>query len=115
MKFHKRNLIKTAAMITPLVWKVCPRIDEDILCLDSYEEIKCYITGILDENLSMDSPSAAKSDRELFGQIKDLVLQNLEHNYSLQEICGMFHVSQPYVRKTFIRYTAAHDCPEHSH
>ena len=24
MKFHKRNLIKTAAMITPLVWKVCP-------------------------------------------------------------------------------------------
>ena len=81
------------------------RIDEDILCLDSYEEIKCYITGILDENLSMDRPSAAKSDRELFGQIKDLVLQNLEHNYSLQEICGMFHVSQPYVRKTFIRYT----------
>ena len=81
------------------------RIDEDMIRLDSYEEMRDSFAHILEENISLDSCSAPQNDKVLFEQITELVLHNLNRNYSLQEISNIFQVSQPYIRKVFLRYT----------
>lgn len=81
------------------------QIDETMVCFDSYEEMEEYFVTILKENTDMGASGFARKDRELFDRIKELVLKNLEHNYSLQEVCAIFQVSQPYVRKIFMTHT----------
>lgn len=73
--------------------------------MDSYAEVQEFLIQLLDKSFQLDKAAMEKGDEVLFTRIRDLVLKNLENNYSLQEICNLFHVSQPYVRKVFIRYT----------
>lgn len=80
-------------------------IDEEVLGMDSYAEVQEFLIQLLDKSFQLDKAAMEKGDEALFTRIRDLVLKNLENNYSLQEICNLFHVSQPYVRKVFIRYT----------
>lgn len=81
------------------------QIDENILSMDSYEDIKQYFLDTMRANIDTGNSASLKREMELFVSIRELVTQNLEQIYSLQEICNIFKVSQPYVRKIFIRYT----------
>ncbi len=85
-------------------FSVNDRIDEMISLLDSYEDICQGALGVLKTCVCQEASSDDK-ELELFSRIKALVLQNLSRNYTLQEICGIFQVSQPYVRKIFLKYT----------
>ncbi len=85
-------------------FSVNDQIDEMISGLDSYGDILEGLTGILKAHSCHDASSDDR-ERELFSRIRDLVLQNLSRNYTLQEICGIFQVSQPYVRKIFLKFT----------
>lgn len=81
------------------------QMDESIIGLDSYEEIEECLVRTLKAHIGAGTSALFKKDWELFTQIKALALQDLSRNYSLQEICDIFNVSPPYVRKIFIRYT----------
>ena len=85
-------------------FSVNDRIDEMISLLNSYEDICQGALGVLKACVCQEASSDDK-ELELFSRIKALVLQNLSRNYTLQEICGIFQVSQPYVRKIFLKYT----------
>ncbi len=80
------------------------QIDESISGLDSYEEILACLTRILQAHSDVGEAPGSR-EPELFDRIKALALKDLSRNYSLQEICGIFQVSQPYVRKIFLKYT----------
>ena len=81
------------------------QIGENILCFDSYEEIREYVCEILRVNINMEVIDPSCREIKLFSQIRDMVFQNLSRNFSLQEICAVFGVSQPYVRKIFTQFT----------
>lgn len=85
-------------------FSVNDQIDEMISGLDSYGEILEGVAGILKAHSCHDTSSEDR-ERELFSRVKALVLQDLSRNYTLQEICGIFQVSQPYVRKIFLKFT----------
>lgn len=98
------ELCARAEALTADLFSLRDQMDELILGLDSYGEILEGLIRILKTCVCHEG-SANDKERELFGRIKALVLQNLSHNYTLQEICGIFQVSQPYVRKIFLKYT----------
>ena len=81
------------------------QIDEILISFDSYDEMKEYFIDTLKRHLDTGDTASSGRDFELFDQIKALVLKDLAHNYSLQEICTIFRVSQPYVRKIFNTHT----------
>ncbi len=80
------------------------QIDEKLPALDSYEEILECLIHILRPHIN-GGDSSDDRERELFERIKSMALKQLSRNYSLQEVCGIFQVSQPYVRKIFLKYT----------
>lgn len=80
------------------------QMDESIMELDSYEEIEECLIRTLKAHIGAGTSPLFKKDWELFNGIKALALQDLSRNYSLQEICSIFNVSPPYVRKIFTRY-----------
>ena len=98
------ELCARAEVLTADPFSMREQMDELIFGLDSYREILEALLRILKAGVCQE---AAVDDREqvLFHRIKALVLQELSHNYTLQEICGIFQVSQPYVRKIFLKYT----------
>lgn len=93
------GILKNDAMV------LMDQIGEAIVCLDSYEEVWQYFMKVIKNNVDRSMVDPSNREAELFSRIRGLVFQNLSHNFSLQEVCTMFEVSQPYVRKIFIQFT----------
>lgn len=90
---------KTGVLKTNRI-SLCDQLDESMVSLDDYGELEACVLETVRANIDAGDAGSEK-EGELFEQIRTLVLQNLSHSYSLQEICGIFKVSQPYVRKIF--------------
>lgn len=78
-------------------------VEDSIKYSDSYEEIKESVCGLFGEFMKKNG-NQLKSSEALYVEIRNFVLQNMEKNYSLNEISDIFGVSQPYIRKIFHTY-----------
>ena len=78
-------------------------LDDCIRYADSYSRLRETICGYLEKILRRQNAiqQESKNARLLYEDICRFVLNNLNQNYSLNEICYMFKVSQPFVRKAF--------------
>jgi two-component system response regulator YesN len=76
--------------------------DECIRYADSYQDIGEGITSYIDEILhqGVSSQELYRADI-MYKNITSYVIIHLDHNLTLQQISGLFNVSQPYVRKIF--------------
>lgn len=73
---------------------------------DSYEELRDSVLELFREQLADSQRSRAeKKEMDIFSSILSLIDRNMEKNYSLSEICQVYGVSQPYIRKIFRKYT----------
>lgn len=86
------------------------RLDELLVCKDSYDEVReavleCWMNSLQSCTGQMGGAAAGSRDYHVFEQIKVFIEQNRSQNYSLQEISGIFKASQPYIRKVFRQYT----------
>lgn len=98
------ELFARGEALTADPFSVNDQIDELMSVMNGYGDIREGVIRILKSHVIQEVSSDDK-ERELFLRIKALVLQSLGHNYTLQEICGIFQVSQPYVRKIFLKFT----------
>lgn len=98
------ELLARGEALTADPFSVNEQIDEMMSGQDGYGDILEGAVRILKAVICQEEASEDK-EQELFLRIKSLVLQNLSRNYTLQEICGIFQVSQPYVRKIFLKFT----------
>lgn len=78
-------------------------LDDCIRYADSCSRLRETICGYLEKVLRHQYvvQQESKNASQLYEDICRFVLNNLNQNYSLNEICYMFKVSQPFVRKAF--------------
>ena len=93
------GILKNDAMV------LTDQIRENLVCFDSYAEARKYFTAVLKTSIEIGECGPSNREAELFSRIRNLVFQSLNRNYSLQEVCAIFEVSQPYVRKIFTQFT----------
>ncbi len=110
--FHMRSRIHAVSSLMEragiLTWdKVTlnDQLDEMLVCMDSYDEIREAVLKCWMSSLSTRENSSSRRDYRTFEQIRVFIEQNLSQNYSLQEISSIFKASQPYIRKVFRQYT----------
>lgn len=99
---QRNHLLNTAGIVCN------EETDEIIWSGDSYQEIGEGLWKALEDFFeeSLSENDVPRTEwKVLFEKILNFIEQNPECNYSLQEICDKFHVSQPYVRKIFRHYT----------
>lgn len=81
-------------------------VEDSIEHSDNYEEIKDSVCGLFNEFMKKNE-NQIRSTEALYTEICNFVLQNMEKNYSLNEISDIFGISQPYIRKIFHTYVGA--------
>jgi YesN/AraC family two-component response regulator len=78
-------------------------LDDCIRYADSYEKMRDMVSGYLEKVLKNRnfSQQEGKNANQICAEIRQYVLQNESRNFSLNEICYLFKVSQPFIRKAF--------------
>lgn len=78
-------------------------LDDCIRFADSYEKIRDMVCGYLEKALKNRdySQQEGKNADQICAEIQRYVLQNESKSFSLNEICYLFKVSQPFIRKAF--------------
>lgn len=78
-------------------------LDDCIRYVDSYEKMRDVVCAYLEKVLKNRdfSQQEGKNANQICAEIRQYVLQNESRNFSLNEICYLFKVSQPFIRKAF--------------
>lgn len=78
-------------------------LDDCIRFADSYDKMRDMVCGYLEKVLKNrnDTWQEGKNADQICTEIRQYVLQNESKSFSLNEICYLFKVSQPFIRKAF--------------
>jgi len=83
-------------------------LEEAFFYSNTYTELGHNLDFIIDSMYKNDNICAGKIDtQDYFDQIMTFVVRNLTEQISLQSICDVFHISQPYMSRLFRKYMAA--------
>lgn len=84
---------------------VFEQINETIQQFDDYEKfgesVFSFLEDLVESSLEQKNPIA---EFELYQQIVQYIIKDLKKNFSLQDICSTFKISQPYVSRLFRTY-----------
>ena len=83
-------------------------LEEAFFYSNTYNELGHNLNFIIDSMHRNDKFYAGKIDtQDYFDQIMTFVVRNMTEQISLQSVCDVFHISQPYMSRLFRKYTGA--------
>ncbi len=82
-------------------------LDDCLRYADSYSKIREMVCTYLEKVIRNRNyaQQEGKNADQICAEVRHYVLQNESKNFSLNEICYLFKVSQPFIRKAFRMYT----------
>jgi two-component system response regulator YesN len=83
-------------------------LEEAFFYSNTYSELGHNLNFVIDCMQKNDTALAGKIDsEEYFDQIMTFVARNMTEQISLQSVCDVFHISQPYMSRLFRKYAGA--------